>query len=124
MSYKRGQMGLKRRKRTSSKATFDENKEINVAVKTGKVIVGSNRVLKEMSAGEVQLIILANNAPKENVEQLNIFNNCLEKPIPIYTTKSSSKDLGAVCGKPFWIAMLGIQKPGDSSIMKVTQLNQ
>jgi large subunit ribosomal protein L30e len=121
MSFKRSQMGLKPRKRTSSKASFDENKEINVAVKTGKVIIGSNKVLKEIASGELKLVILAENTPKDKVELLNIYNNCLDKPIPVYTTKSSSKDLGAVCGKPFWIAMLGIQEAGDSSIMGVTE---
>jgi large subunit ribosomal protein L30e len=121
MSYKRGQMGLKRRKRTSSKMTFDENKEINVAVKSGKVMIGSKQVLSELAMGKLKLIVMANNTPKRIVEQLSIYNNCLEKPVPVYTTKNSSRDLGAICGKPHWIALLGIKEPGDSSIMKVTE---
>jgi large subunit ribosomal protein L30e len=121
MSYKRGQMGLKKRKRTSSKATFDENKEINVAVKTGKVLIGSNKVLKEVASGDLKLLVLANNTPKEKVEQLTLYNNCLEKAVPIFVSKNSSKDLGSVCGKPYWIAMIGIQEPGDSSILNVIE---
>ena len=121
MSFKRGQMGLKKRKRTSAKATFDENKEINVAVKTGKVLIGSNKVLKELASGDLKLLVLANNTPKEKIEQLTIYNNCLENAVPVFVSKYSSKDLGAVCGKPYWIAMIGIQEAGDSSILNVIE---
>ena len=119
MSYKRGQQKLKKRKRTSAKLSFDENKEINVAVKTGKVLLGTKSVLKQLSMGDLKLLILANNAPKEVVDKIKLFNNCLETPIPIFTSKNSSWDLGAVCAKPFWVSTVGILSEGNSSILKV-----
>ena len=119
MSYKRGQEKLKRRKRTSAKATFDENKEINVAVKTGKVLVGAKKVITQLSTGSLKLIILANNTPAETLERISLLNNCLESPIPVFTTKSTSWDLGAACGKPYWISSIGVIEAGDSSILKV-----
>jgi len=119
MSYKRGQQKLKKRKRTSAKLSFDENKEINVAVKTGKTLIGTKSVIRELSMGDLKLLILASNAPKQVVDKINLFNNCLEKPVPIFISKNSSWDLGAVCAKPFWVSTVGILKEGSSAILKV-----
>ncbi len=121
MSYKRGQQKLKRRKRTSAKSSFDENKEINVAVKTGKTLLGAKMVIRELSIGSLKMIILAHNAPSEVKDQIKILNSCLENPVPIFISKNSSWDLGATCGKPFWISTVGILKEGDSSILKAVE---
>lgn len=119
MSYKRGQQKLKKRKRTSAKLSFDENKEINVAVKTGKTLIGTKSVIRELSMGDLKLLILASNTPQQIVDKINLLNNCLEKPVPIFISKNSSWDLGAVCAKPFWVATVGILKEGSSAILKV-----
>jgi large subunit ribosomal protein L30e len=111
-------MKLKRRKRTSAKKEFDEAKEINVAVKTGKVLIGTNKVLSELAMGSLQLIIVANNMPRTILDHIEALNLCLKNPVPIYTAHSTSYDLGATCGKPFWIGTIGIIEPGDSAIMK------
>jgi len=118
MSYKPEQQKLKRRKRTSSKALWDENKEINVAVKTGNVLLGAKSVLREIALGQLKMIIMAQNTPEDIANQIKMFNKCLEAPIPVYVSKNSSWDLGANCGKPFWVSVLGVLDEGDSSIMK------
>ena len=118
--YNRGkgqQRKIPRRKK-STKNLFDESKEINVAVKTGDVLLGEKSVLSEMSMGSLKLIVLAKNTPRELKNKVKMFNNCLEEPIPIYTSRNSSWDLGAICGKPFWISALGVLNVGDSSIME------
>ena len=118
MSYKRGQQKLKRRKRTSAKSSFDENKEINVAVKTGKTLMGAKSVIRELSMGDLKMIVLAKNAPKQVINEIKLLNSCLETPIPVFISKNSSWELGATCGKPFWVSTMGILKEGDSSILK------
>lgn len=121
MSYRRGQQKLKRRKRSSAKSLWDEGKEINVAVKTGKVLLGARSVTRELSMGDLKLIVLSRNAPNDVKNNITLLNNCLENPIPVYESNSSSWDLGAVCGKPFWASVLGVLDPGDSSIMKAIE---
>lgn len=118
MSYKTEQQKLKRRKRSSSKSLWDENKEINVAVKTGNVLLGAKSVIREVSMGQLKLIIMAQNTPADIANQVKMLNLCLENPIPVYVSKSSSWDLGANCGKPYWVSVLGVLDEGDSSIMK------
>ena len=100
---KSNMMKLKRRKRTSAKKEFDEAKEINVAAKTGKVLIGTNKVMSELAMGNLQLIIVANNLPKRILDHFQSLNLCLKTPIPIYTAHSSSYDLGVTCNKPYWI---------------------
>lgn len=121
MSWRDGQQKLKRRKRSSAKTVFDENKEINVAVKTGKVLIGTRSVMKELASGNLHLLILASNTPKEIQNEITMYNNCLEEPVPIYNSKNSSWELGAVCGKPFWIALLGVLDEGNSSILNAIE---
>lgn len=120
MSYnKKGQQRLKRRKRSSAKKSFDLNKAILVAVKTGKTLLGFKSVERELMTGTLKLILLARNAPDQVVNQINLLNQCLEDPVPVYTADMSSHDLGATCAKPFWVSAMGILKEGDSSILSV-----
>ncbi|MCF2139689.1 MAG: 50S ribosomal protein L30e [Candidatus Lokiarchaeota archaeon] len=121
MSYRRGQQKLKRRKRSSAKSLWDEGKEINVAVKTGKVLLGERSVTRELSMGDLKMIVLARNAPAKVVNQIKILNNCLESPIPVYVSKNSSWELGAICARPHWVSVVGVINPGDSSIMKAVE---
>jgi large subunit ribosomal protein L30e len=115
-------MKLKRRKRTSAKNEFDEAKEISVAVKTGKVLLGANSVIDAIASSDLKLIVVANNTPKDTLEKIKALNICQATPIAIYASQfSSSIDLGAICGKPFWISAIGIIEPGDSSLLKVLE---
>ena len=118
MVYNRGLQRKVARRRSSKKDLFDESKEINVAVKTGDVLIGEKSVVKEVATGTLKLIILAMNAPEKLKNKITMYNNCLDEPIPVYISKNSSWDLGAVCGKPYWVSALGILDVGDSSIMK------
>ena len=121
MSYKRGQQKLKRRKRTSAKSSFDENKEINVAVKTGKTLLGAKSVIRELAMGSLKMLILAQNTPNKVKDQISLLNGCLENPVPVFISKNSSWELGASCGKPFWVSTIGILEEGDSSILKAVE---
>jgi large subunit ribosomal protein L30e len=113
-------MKMKRRKRTSRKKEFDINKQVNIAVRTGKTIIGSKSVLKFINTDDFQIIILAQNCPVDLKERIETMINSKEaKKIPIYHYPNSSWDLGTAAGKPHMIAALGIINPGDSSIMNV-----
>ena len=122
MSYqRRGNMRMKRRKRTSAKSRYDPDKEINVAVKTGKSLIGYKQTARELATGKLKLIVLARNTRKDVVDRINLFNSCLETPVPVFTSQNSSIDLGAVLGKPYWVSCLGIIDEGDSSILKTVE---
>lgn len=110
-----GMQKEKRRKRTSKKEEFDINKLVNIAIKTGKSVIGTESVKKQLYTGDLKLVILASNCP-ENIK--NSINSLLStKNVPSYTYPYTSWDLGAAAGKPFMIASLGIIDPGDSTIL-------
>ena len=97
----------------------DVGKAVRMAVKTGKVVLGTKRTLQLIKQGKVKLAIVASNCPTEIREDLEYY--CKLSNIPIYTYDGTSWDLGAVCGKPFMVAVMAIIDPGDSEILKLTK---
>jgi large subunit ribosomal protein L30e len=121
-SYRRrGNLKKKSRKRTSAKSLWNPDKELKVAVKTGKCLIGFKETMRELAMGELKLIVVANNAPPKVTRRIELLNRCLSDPIPVFTSANSSWDLGAVMGHPYWVSCLGIIDVGDSSIIKVIE---
>ncbi|HZY46418.1 MAG TPA: 50S ribosomal protein L30e, partial [Candidatus Bathyarchaeia archaeon] len=77
----------------------DVNKQIRMAVKTGKVEFGSKTALSSAGLGRAKLLILARNCPADIREKITY--DAEESEVPIYTFQGSSLDLGALCEKPF-----------------------
>ncbi len=92
---------------------------ITIALKTGKVQVGSNTSLNLVKKGQGSLVLVANNCPKEILEDLKVY--CKLANISIYQYKGSNYDLGFLAGKPFQISVLTILEPGDSDILKLKE---
>ncbi|TFG20409.1 MAG: 50S ribosomal protein L30e [Promethearchaeota archaeon] len=113
-------MKMKRRKRTSKKQEFDINKQVNIAVRTGKTVIGTKSVLKHITTKDFRIVILAQNCPSDLKSRIETMINSKETDrIPIYHYPSSSWELGTAAGKPHMIAAMGIISPGDSSILDV-----
>jgi large subunit ribosomal protein L30e len=110
-----GMQKEKRRKRTSKKEEFDINKLVNIAIKTGKSVIGTDNLKKQLFSGDVKLVILASNCPEDIKNSINSLIK--SKGIESYTYPYTSWDLGAAAGKPFMVASLGIIEPGDSTIL-------
>ncbi len=97
----------------------DIGKAIRMAVRTGKVILGSKRTIQLIKQGKAKLAIIASNCPDQIKNDLEYY--CKLSNIPIYVYDGTSWDLGAVCGKPFMVAVMAIIEPGDSEILKLTK---
>lgn len=94
---------------------MDVDRSIRVAVDTGDVTLGSEKSIQSLKLGKGQLVIVAANTPKDIVEDVEYYTNLSD--IPSYTYKGSSVELGSVCGKPFTVATLIVNDPGDSTIL-------
>lgn len=97
-----------------SKSEIDRS--LSIAVKTGKILFGSNATIKSAMSGKVRLIIIASNCPEDKREKIEYY--CKLSSIPIITYPGSSLDLGSVCGKRFSVSALAIRDLGDSDILK------
>lgn len=95
---------------------MDVDRGIRVAVDTGDVTLGSEKSIQYLKLGKGKLVVVAKNAPKEIIEDVEYYSKLSE--IPFHTYDGTSVDLGSVCGKPFTVATLIINDPGDSTILE------
>ena len=94
---------------------MDIERGIRVAVDTGDVTLGSEKSIQSLKLGKGRLAVVAANSPKEILEDVEYYANLSEIPFIVY--EGTSVDLGSVCGKPFTVATLIINDPGDSTIL-------
>ena len=93
----------------------DIEKAINMAMSTGKVKMGYKEVSKHVLNGKLKATILSNNLPRNYEEELK--RTCALSEIPIIQYDKSGKELGAACGRPHKVSMIGIINPGNSKIL-------
>jgi len=92
-------------------------KAIATAVKTGKVLFGTNLALQNAKTGKAKMIVVSTNCPKNIKEQIEYYGKISK--VPIMTYNGTSIDLAAVCNKLFIISALSIRETGDSEILKL-----
>ncbi len=92
-------------------------KDIRAAVDTGDVIMGERETLRAVKANGVKLVIYASNCREELKEELKKHVDI--GSVPLYKFAGSSLELGAVCGRPHLISMLGVVNSGDSDVLKL-----
>ncbi len=100
-------------------AKVDVNKQIQIAVKTGKVTLGVKEALDAARFAKAKLLILASNCP--NQDKTDIIQYAKQSSLQVYNYQGTSLDLGSACGKPFVVAALTIKEPGDSEILKLAE---
>jgi large subunit ribosomal protein L30e len=98
---------------------MDIDRAIRVAVDTGKVILGSRKTIQAVELGEGELVVISANCPKDVKGDIETYSKLSE--IPVYTFNGSSVELGSICGKPFTVASLIVQEPGDSNILELKE---
>lgn len=96
---------------------MDVERGIRVAVDTGNVTLGSGKTIQALKLGKGKLVIIAENCPQEVSEDVMQYSKLSE--IPVYTFQGTSVDLGSVCGKPFTVAAMMVNDPGDSTILEI-----
>jgi len=98
---------------------LDLNKQITMAVKTGKVELGCKQATDAARTGKSRLIVIAANCPEP--DKSNILYNAKLSEVPVYVYSGTSVDLAAACEKPFLVAALTVKEPGDSEILKLAE---
>ncbi|VVB59359.1 50S ribosomal protein L30e [uncultured archaeon] len=86
-------------------------KEIKKAVETKKVLIGTESTLKALKAGELHSVIIASNCPDNIKSDIEHYGKLSE--IAVKQFEGNSADLGALCVKPFKIAVIGILREGS-----------
>jgi large subunit ribosomal protein L30e len=98
-------------------AKIDVNKQIEIAVRTGKVSFGVKEALDAARSAKAKLLIMASNCPQP--DKGDILQYAKQSSLSVYNYPGSSVDLGGACLKPFVVAVLSVKEPGDSEILKL-----
>ncbi len=97
----------------------DVNKQIQIAVKTGKVTLGVKEALDAARFAKAKLLIVASNCPARY--KADIIQYAKQSSVPVFNYSGNSVDLGSACLKPFVVAALTVKEPGDSEILKLAE---
>src|SRR5208337_5164816 len=100
-------------------AKVDVTKQIQIAVKTGKVALGVKEALDAARFAKARLLIISSNCPAQY--RTNIVQYAKQSSVPIFDFPGNSVDLGPACLKPFLVAVLAIKEPGDSESLKLAE---
>jgi large subunit ribosomal protein L30e len=74
-------------------------------LKEGKVIIGTNQVMKNLKLGRLKEVYLSSNCPKNTVEDIKYYSKL--NNVKINELKEDNEQLGIICKKPFSISVLG-----------------
>ncbi|MFN7105798.1 MAG: 50S ribosomal protein L30e [Pyrobaculum sp.] len=97
----------------------DIGKELQVAINTGKVVIGIEETKKLVLTGAPRLVVMAANAPKWARDDIEYYAKLAG--VPIFVFPGSSIELGAAAKRPHKIMALAIIDPGQSEILKITE---
>ncbi|MEM3393864.1 MAG: 50S ribosomal protein L30e [Candidatus Methanomethylicia archaeon] len=87
------------------------DRELQVAAKTGKIVIGSKSAIKRAKIG---------GAIPEDIKEDIIYYAKLSN-IPVIEFHGSSWDLGAILGKPFMVSAVSIIDEGESELLKFAE---
>ncbi len=87
------------------------DKALIKVIRTGSVIIGSNRTIGAAVSSDAKMVVLAANCPQDVRSKIEATN------VPVLNYTGTSVELGPACGKPFTIAAMAIIDAGESDIL-------
>jgi ribosomal protein L30E len=98
----------KSKRRRAQAAGTGIGNDIKEAMKSGKLLIGSNCVLKDLKKGGLEALIFASNLPEAS--RKGIDSQATVSGIEVREFGADSAKLGEACGKPFNVLLIGIKK--------------
>ena len=97
----------------------DIGRELQVAMNTGRVVIGFEETKKAVLAGTPKMVILAANAPRWARDDIEYYARLAG--IPVFIFPGSSIELGATAKRPHRIMAIAVIDPGQSEILKLVE---
>jgi len=79
--------------------------EIKKLLKNKEIILGTEKVLKELKLGKLAKVYVSNNTPESVRADLTKYGKLVD--VEIINLKFSNEEIGEICKKPFLISVLG-----------------
>lgn len=86
---------------------MDYKVEIKKALSENRIIIGSRVVLKKLKLGKLKLIVIASNCPENIKNEIEYYSKLSNTRVEVFD--GTGRELGVFCGKPFPIAVIGIE---------------
>ena len=89
---------------------------IRLAVDSGKVALGVNKVKDSINENDAKLLVVASKNRADilqDIQHLSKISN-----IKTIMFEGNSIELGAICGKPYSVSVLSVIKEGNSKILE------
>ena len=96
---------------------MDVKKQLNNALETGEVLLGSNKTIKALLYGEPKMVLLSQNCPKDQRESITYY--CMLSDTPCITLTDDGIELGSGIGRSHILSTVCILDEGDSTILEV-----
>ena len=82
--------------------------EIKKMIKSGNVILGTERTIKNLKLGKVQKILVSSNCPANVEKDINYY--AVLSGAEFYKLNYSNEELSVICKKPYSISVLALIK--------------
>lgn len=82
--------------------------EIKKLLKSGNVVVGTDRTLKNLKLGKVQKVLISSNCPSKVEDGINYYAGL--SGAEIHKLEIPNDELSVICRKPFSISVLAFLK--------------
>lgn len=83
-------------------------KELSEALKSKKLVFGSERTIKLLKNDKLSKIFIAKNCNEETVKEIEKYAKLNE--VNIIKLEMNNEEVGAFCKKPFSISVLSLEK--------------
>jgi large subunit ribosomal protein L30e len=90
--------------------------DIRLAVDSGETAIGFRSVSASLHSNTSKLIIIARKNRKETMDDIMHLTKVSNTGYIIF--EGNPMELGAICGKPFSVSVISINKPGNSHILE------
>jgi len=80
-------------------------------VRTGEIIHGTKETLEHVEDGNAELVIIAENTPREKRQKIE--EKTREKEIPLKIYPGTSKELGETCKRPHLTTTITVKDTGN-----------
>ena len=81
-------------------------KELKQAVQDGNVLIGTERVMKAVKAGNLKKVFLAKNCPAEVKRDIEHYASL--GSISVEQVEMDNEELGVFCKKNFFVSVIGV----------------
>jgi len=89
--------------------------EIGVAVKTGKVLLGVDKTIKNLTHENPKLVVVSSEASPPARDRILYLARIAD--VPTKVVNFNTQTLGSLCGRPHTVSALTVLEEGDSNIL-------